>query len=32
MVIHGLDNYIEEMTEEDFKEHISKEKYIEPYI
>ncbi len=32
MVIHGLDNYIEEMTEEDFNKHISKEKYVEPCI
>lgn len=32
MVVHGLDNNIEEMTEEDFKENISKEKYIEPYV
>lgn len=32
MVIYGLENDIEEMTEEDFNKSISKEKYVEPYI
>ncbi|EKY22794.1 hypothetical protein [Clostridium celatum] len=31
MVIHGLDNYITEMTDEDFIENITKKRDIEPF-